>query len=433
MIRNFIITAIRSFMRSRVSSVINVTGLAAGLAASIIILLHVLSEISTDKFNENYDQIYRLEYGDFFVSGTAQAILLKDAFSGVAQTLRLDYRYDPLVVDGGNAFRFDSFIFADSTLFDVFTFRFIRGNQADALKLPFSLVLTESEAMRIFGNEDPLGKMLRLNNREYTVTAIVGDLKNFHLSVSAIGSFSSLPYIENDDNHDRHLFSYMNFPTYFLLHKDVDAAGLSKAFEEFLDERFPDQRNFPLTLRPMSSIYFNNDLNDSPPTRHGNRSMLNTLIAVAFFIMLIAVVNFINLATANSTVRAKEIGIRKLLGAGRRKLIAQFLLESVIMSLLALVIAIVIVEIMLPTVNRLLESDLSIGIFQSPEYLLLFFAGAVIIGLVAGLYPALYLSSRKSGTIIRNVKPYCYSVCHFNYTDSCHYGSKESGKLYEKL
>jgi putative ABC transport system permease protein len=387
-------TAFRSFMRNGSLTVINVGGLAAGLAASLVIILYIGAERSTDRFNENYERIYRLEYGDFFVSGTAQALIFKQAFTEVEQTVRIDYRYAPLVETESGHFRFTRFLFADSTLFDVFSLKVIMGDPAMALHLPFSLVLTESEARRIFGREDPIGKILRLNNKhEYTVTAIIKDVKNFHLPVSAIASFSSLPHVENDDNHDRYLFNYMNFPTYILLQDGVNHNILARDFERHIDELFPDQRNFRISLRPLGDIYFNNNLKDSPPTRHGNLPLLNTLIAVVCFIMLIAIVNFINLSTAGYITRARETGIRRMLGAERKSLIFQFLAESLIMCLIALIIAIAAVELLLPVFNNLLFSELNAGSFLTPLNILLLISAAFATGLVAGLYPAFYLSA----------------------------------------
>ncbi|MFP4367790.1 MAG: ABC transporter permease [Bacteroidales bacterium] len=159
MIKNYIITAYRSLIQNRVTSAINITGLAAGIAASVLILLYVVSELSVDKFNENYEHIYRLEIGDFIVNGTAPAIILKESFPEIRQTVRLDFRYNPLAAYNDDSFRLEDFIYADSTFFDVFTFQFVRGDPDNALKRPFSLVLTESEAKRIFGNEDPVGRM----------------------------------------------------------------------------------------------------------------------------------------------------------------------------------------------------------------------------------------------------------------------------------
>ncbi|MGF1587394.1 MAG: ABC transporter permease [Bacteroidales bacterium] len=403
MIKNYIFTAFRSFLRSRTSTFINVAGLAAGLAASMIILLYIGAERSSDRFNENFERIYRLEYGEFFISGTAQALIFKEAFTEVEQSVRFDYRYSPLIGIGEENFRFTGFLFADSTLFDVFSFKFVKGDPAMALHLPFSLVLTESEAEKIFGKEDPVGKILRFDNRhDYTVTAIIKDEKRSHLPVSAIGSFSSLPYVENDENHDRHLFSYMNFPTYFLLQEGSNHNSLARDFERHIDELFPDQRNFNISLRPLNDIYFNNNLKDSPPTRHGNLTLLNTLLAVVCFIMLIAIVNFINLATAGYITRARETGIRKMLGADRRSLIFQFLTESIILTLIALMIAIAAVELLLPVFNKLLLSDLAAGSFMTLRNILLLISAAVATGLIAGLYPAIYLSAGSGISKVRS-------------------------------
>ena len=402
MIRSYIITALRALIRNPVTSVINIAGLAAGIAASILIMLYVFSELSTDRFNENYDRIYRLEVGDFVVTGTAQALILKEAFPEVKQTVRMDFRHRPVARHRDENFRMEELVYADSTLFDIFSLEFLRGNPSDALVLPFSLVLTVSEAKRLFGNEDPLGRVLTFNNtHDFTVTAIIEDIINFHLPVSAIASFSSLPYIENDENHDRHLFSYMNFFTYVLFHENIDPLIVAGELDKLIDERFPETRRFSLRFRPLDDIYFNRDLDDSPPVRHGNLPLVYTLIAVAGFILLIAIVNFINLATANASVRFGEIGIRKVMGAGRETLIFQFLTESVIMSSLAFLSGIILVEMLLPVFNNLLSVSLSFSPFHSHRFFFSLLLLVLLTGILAGLYPAFYLSSMKAWSILK--------------------------------
>ncbi len=402
MIRSYIITALRALIRNPVTSVINIAGLAAGIAASILIMLYVFSELSTDRFNENYDRIYRLEVGDFVVTGTAQALILKEAFPEVKQTVRMDFRHRPVAGHRDENFRMEELVYADSTLFDIFSLEFLRGDPSDALVLPFSLVLTVSEANRLFGNEDPLGRVLTFNNtHDFTVTAIIEDIINFHLPVSAIASFSSLPYIENDENHDRHLFSYMNFFTYVLFHENIDPLIVAGELDKLIDERFPETRRFSLRFRSLDDIYFNRDLDDSPPVRHGNLPLVYTLIAVAGFILLIAIVNFINLATANASVRYGEIGIRKVMGAGRETLIFQFLTESVIMSSLAFLSGIFLVEMLLPVFNNLLSVSLSFSPFHSHRFFFSLLLLVLLTGILAGLYPAFYLSSMKAWSILK--------------------------------
>ncbi len=402
MIRSYIITALRALVRNRVTSGINIGGLAAGIAASVLIMLYVFSELSVDKFNENYDRIYRLEVGDFHVTGTAQALILKEEIPGVRQSARMDFRYRPLLRLGDDHYRLEQFVYADSTLFDVFTFEFIRGDPATALQLPFSLVLTASEAGRLFGSEEPLGQIVTFSdNREYTVTAIIEDIENFHLPITALGSFSSLPYLENDDNHDRHMFSYMNFLTYVLLDENTDPEIIADGFDQLIDERFPDARRFDFRLRPLSNIYFNRDLDDSPPVRHGNLPLVYTLVAVAGFILIIAIVNFINLATANASSRYGEIGVRKIMGAAKENLVIQFLAESLIMSAFAFLLGVVLVEILLPVFNNLLSVDLSFNLFDSKLFALSLLLLVLVTGILAGLYPALYLSSLKYPAILK--------------------------------
>ncbi len=399
---NYILTSIRVLLRNRMTSIINIGGLASGIAASMLIILYVNSELSVDKFNENFENIYRLEVGDFHVTGTAQALFLRE-FPEVRQVARMDFRYSPLLKRDNEFFKINEFMFADSTLFDIFTFDFLSGDPETALVKPFSLVLTSSLAADLFADRYPVGEILNLGNHDYTITAVINDVDEFHLPVGAVGSFSSLPFIENDDDHDRHLYSYMNFLTYVVLHDNADPVSVTAKFDRMIDERYPDMRRYESRFRKMGEIYFNRDLNDSPPVRHGNLPLVYTLMAIAGFILLIAIVNFVNMATANASARASEIGMRKVLGAQRENLVLQFLAESVIISLFAFVIAIVLVELLLPVFNNLLLTSLSFNPFRSFLLTLLLLTFVLFTGILAGIYPALYLSSMKTLSILQGI------------------------------
>lgn len=392
----------RVLVRNRMTSVINIGGLASGIAASILIILYVSSELSVDRFNEQYDNIYRLEVGDFHVTGTAQALLLRE-FPEVREAVRMDFRYTPVLRRGDEFSRMNEFMFADSTLFAVFTFKFLSGEPETALINPFSLVLTRSVARTLFADRYPVGETLNLDNHDYTITAVIDDIDEFHLPAGAIGSFASLPYIENDADHDRHLYSYMNFLTYVILHDTADPVAIAAEFDRTVDERYPDMRRYESRFRKMGEIYFNRKLNDSPPVRHGNLPLVYTLIAIAGFILLIAIVNFVNMATANASVRAPEIGMRKVLGARRMNLVLQFLAESVIISFFAFLIALVLVELLLPVFNKLLLSNLSLDLSHNLPLFLLLVALVFFTGILAGIYPAFYLSSMKTLSILQGI------------------------------
>ncbi len=402
MIRNYFITALRKLIRNRVTSAINIGGLAVGIAASILIMLYVFNELSADKFNENYDRIYRLEVGDFMVTGSAQALLLRGNFPEVEQTARMDFRYSPLLRYGEQNFRLEEFAYADSSIFDIFSFRFLRGDPSSALHLPFSLVLTSSRARMIFGDNDPVGETVVFdNNRKYTVTAIIEDPENFHLPVKGLGSFSTLQHIENNDDFDSYLFSYMNFFTYVLLHETADPETMAEKFNDLVDERFPDARFFSFRFRPLSNIYFNRDLDDSPPVRHGNLPLVQTLIVIAGLILIIAIVNFVNLATANASARMGEIGVRKVVGADRKDLVFQFLAESVVLSFMAFLVGIIMAELLLPVFNNLLLTDLNLSSFGSVPFFFSVLLLVLLTGILAGIYPAFYLASLGTSAVLK--------------------------------
>ena len=402
MIRNYFITAFRTLIRHPSSTMINIGGLAAGIAASLMIMLYVFNELSTDRFNEDYGKIHRVEVGDFAVTGTAPALLLRDNFPEVEHAARMDFRYRPLLRYGEDNFTLNEFAYADSSIFDVFSFHFLRGDPSSALSLPFSLVLTRSSAGLIFGDKDPVGETVIFdNNRQYTVTGIIDDPVNFHLPLKGLGSFSTLPLIENDDDHDRYLFNYMNFLTYVVLDERADPADMAEKFNLFIDIRFPDTRFLSFRFRPLGDIYFNRELDDSPPVRHGNMPLVKTLIVIAGLILLVAIVNFVNLSTANASARRGEIGIRKVVGADRMTLVLQFIAESVLLSFIAFLLGIILVELLLPVFNNLLFTDLDFTPFTNAGFLGSVFLLVVLTGILAGIYPAFYLASLGTGAVVR--------------------------------
>jgi putative ABC transport system permease protein len=401
MLRNYFISAIRNFRRSQMLLFLNVLGLSIGLFASILIVGYILSETSTDRFNEHFDRIYRVEYGNWGILGTAPAVHLQEHFPEVEQALRFDFRYAPIISYNSYLERIQHLAFADSSVFQVFTFDFIQGDPKTALNSPFCIVLTHSVATNIFGNDDPVGKVLRYNNQhDFTVTGIIKDIDKSHLTISALASFSSLPIMSGDANFNDYFFGNMNFPTYLLLKPGQDSFSLQQKIDDYFEQIAGRNKLLELHLRPLSDIYFTKDVQHEMGTRHGNMGLMKTLAAVAFFILLIAAVNYVNLSIATAVRRYKEIGLRKVLGGTRISLINQFLFESVIICLISLLFALIMIEISMSRFHSLFQ-NLESSIVFNPPFLVSILSGTIILGLLAGMYPACYLTSLKPASILK--------------------------------
>jgi len=298
------------------------------------------------------------------------------------------------------------FLFADSTVFDVFTFPFVQGNPKTALTKPFTVVLSATAAQRYFGAENPIGKTLRYDNREdYEVTGVVQDVPaTSHFRFDFLASMTSRERSQSP------VWISNSFYTYLLLVEGATAAGVegrfpalvrkyaAPQFEQAVGQRYDELlasgARYDFYLQPLTEIYLHSKAeNDFAVT--SNIQYLYILSAVALFILLIASINFMNLATARSANRAREVGLRKVLGSARGQLVRQFLGESVLMAMIALVIALVLIEVLLPAFNGLSGKALSVGLFENMGMLATVVGLAMGVGLLAGVYPAFVLSAFK--------------------------------------
>ena len=401
MIKNYLKTALRNIYRHLGVSAINVAGLALGMACTILILLWVDQQMHMDKTQENRNTIYRLEAVDWVTLPTRYRQVLSD-FPEIRAFVQFSHWETPTLKYQDRLFDSEDFVFADKNVFDVFTLPFLRGDPLTALREPYSLVLTRSEAHRIFGGEDPLGKSIRYDNRfDFTVTGVIEDVHDLHIKMKYLAPFESLPRIKGRPDFLSEL--NWNFSTYLLLQENTDIPSLEEKLNLALAEVDKSVENEDFFVRPFSEIYFASGLKFEKAVRHGNFQMLVLFAAVAVFILLIACINFINLSTARSTLRAKEIGIRKVVGANRKRLFAQFMGETLIVALMAQIFALAIVALILPTFSRLAGRQV---VFQYTDPRLI--AGLVLVflftGLAAGLFPALFLSSFSPITVLRGRK-----------------------------
>ena len=410
---NYIKIALRNLRRYKLYTLINISGLAIGIASFILIWMYILDELSYDRYHSNADDIYRLvNVYDFEGVGENSA---SSPFP-VSVTLQAEYpqfiknitrvfnRQVPrtLIEHGDHIFNERYFYFADSTFFRIFDHEFILGNPNTALDEINSVVITESTANKYFNDENPMGKTFRAEGRlDLKVTGVIKDVPhNSHFRFDMMASLSSM-----------RIFYQGNLPntwvwnpcwTYMVVEKGK-ADELESFFPQFVEKYFYDTENdhVSLYLQPLVDIHLKSKL-DYEIEPNSNANYIRILQAIAFFLLIIAIINYVNLATATSAGRAREIGVKKVFGAYRRQLIYQFLFESVILSLIALFVALFILELLLPSLNSFSNKSLEITMLLQPVYLFSTLALGVGTGFIAGLYPALYLSVFNPIMVLNN-------------------------------
>jgi putative ABC transport system permease protein len=408
MLRNYLLIAFRTMARHPGYTALNVVGLALGLACAFFILHFVQDERSYDRFHPHADRTYRLVADQYTASDTSYAAItsapmapaVAAEFPEVEAFTRL-FPVQPLVARG-DLWRYEERVFfADSTFFEVFHFPLVAGDPATALRGPGSLVLTEAAAQRYFGLEDPMGQALTLvGGTPFTVTGVLAPVPaRSHLDFDILISHAS--WEAEEDN-----WFWFGWQSYVLLRPESDAAALEQKLPELV-ERHAGERmrqaefSFDIRLQPLTSIYLHSDREEAAGTRVGRASTLAVFSLIALFTLLLAGVNFTNLATARAASRAKEIGVRKATGATRRQLSAQFLGESVIMSLLAAVSAAALVVAFRGPYGALSGKALPLSAEALGGHALALLGLAVGVGLLAGAYPALVLSSLRPASVLK--------------------------------
>ena len=427
MIRSYILVALRNLWRNRGYASINIFGLALGLATSIFIFLYVINELSYDRFHEKSDRIYKAwvsgmmpagEMRNASTAGPMAAALIAD-YPEVEQVVRVRQYGGYLVGNGDRKFNEteQDFMFTDSTFFDVFSFKLLQGDPHTCLKEPRSIVLTEEYAKKYFGNEDPIGKSLKIE-QDTNVSVVTGVMEDFpsnsHFHAKMLGSISTLP-----ENRDNLSWVNQNFHTYMVLAEGTDVEAFEASLYDMVVkyvgpivqqamgidlEQFEAAGNsYGYRLMPLEDIHLNTELTDRIEIP-GNPLYVYLFLVAAILILVIAGINFMNLATAQSTSRSKEVGLRKVVGSRKTQLISQFLTESVVLSLLALVVAIVLVYLLLPGYNNLIRMNLEFNLFQRSWILPVLILFAILIGILSGAYPAFVLASFKPSAVLSSNK-----------------------------
>ncbi len=423
MIRNYVKIAWRNLVKNKTFSIINIAGLAIGLACFILIALYVVDETSYDRYNEKADRIYRIN-SDLRIGGVDLTLAtssdpmgaaLKDDFPQVEQFVRFYASSgSKLIKDGDQYINESRVVHVDSTFFDVFTLSAIAGDPHTALTKPNTVVITESAANRYFGTTDAVGKSLETNDHNgtrYQVTAVIEDIPSAsHFDFDFFFSMANVSYPWGN-------FLSHNFQTYILLKAGTDPEAFEKNFAQVVDKHVMPQakqymdinsmeefnqagNRLDYSLIPLTDIHLHSDRHPELGV-NGNIQYVYIFVAVALFILLLACVNFMNLSTARSASRAKEVGIRKVLGTERRLLISQFIIESILTVLVGLLLAIGLVALTLSSFNAVAGKELSMLNLLRPAHLFSLVLLTVIIGTLAGLYPALFLSAFRPIKVLK--------------------------------
>ncbi len=420
MIGNYIKLALRHMIRQRAYVFINVTGLAIGLACSILIALFVFYEVSYDKFNKNTDRISRLylkgKLGETELEGAwtcaPAAPAFKQDFPEIIDAVRLNNWGETVIKYKDRSFIEDGFMEADSTFFNIFSIPIIQGDPQTALAAPHTVVLTKNAADRIFGNSDPVGEMIKVGTDStlYTITGVMENVPdNSHFKFNMLGSFVTNERANND------IWFNNSFYTYLLLEEGASIEQLEAKIPEWLRQYIEPQMEQMLGISMEEFIqggnsygFYLQDLKDihlNPDIEHGlepssDKRYIIIFSLLAVLILVIASINYMNLATARSAKRSREVGLRKVVGSLKGQIIWQFLFESIVITLVALVFAIIIVELCLPYFNNLINSQLSLS-YVAHWYVIPGLVGlGLIISVLAGSYPAFFLASFRPVAVL---------------------------------
>ncbi|MCW3092850.1 MAG: transporter permease [Ferruginibacter sp.] len=418
MLENYIKIAFRNLFRHKAFSCINILGLAVGMSACFLIYLYVSFEISYDNFHKKADRIYRIvsdvktpsETINAGITIAPLAVYLKKDFPEVEDAVR--FSSDGFLVQKGNVkFQEERTVLADSTLFNVFDFPLIKGDKNTALKQPMSIILSQTAAKKYFSDTDPMGQTVLLtgNAINATITGVMKDIPgNSEIKADMFVSLSSYKQIYGYATSDSEWTNH-NYLTYILMRENTDVNAFEKKLPGFMERHHgadarKSQMFETLFLEHLPDVYLKSKHRGFLPAKTfvtGNITNVYIFSIIAVFILLIAGINFINLTTARSAERAKEVGIRKVVGAGKWQLAKQFIGESVIICLIAFVFAVLICWLTLPLFNQLAGKEISSGIFSNPSQIVTLLLLAIAIGLVAGFYPSLVLTSYKPVSVLK--------------------------------
>ena len=397
MFSNYLKAAYRNLTRNKTYSFLNVMGLAVSIAAFLMISLYVLFELSYDRYHENAGRIFEVIAGDQAVTPAPLAPALMDEFPEVERATRLSGSFQDLVRFKNKTFLEEQWVWADENVFDVFTFPLISGDKQTALKDPNSVVLTENMAKKYFGSEDPMGKVIEWSGfdvkNDFIVTGVMKNIPdNSHIKADFFASFKTMT---NFPSFSPENFGWGNYwcHTFFLIREGSDYRVLQDKYPAFLESRtgvkhdwdFFNKSLIDLHLESVDTLFHFSSVSDI--------RYIYIFSAVAFIILLIAGVNYINLTTALAARRFQEVGIRKVVGAQRFQLIRQFLMESLFLTFLALVMAVALAHFLMPIFNNLIQSDQSVALFRNAMLFMALLIIGLCVGVLSGIYPAVFMAN----------------------------------------
>ncbi len=413
MLRNYLSVALRNLRRHPAYSLINISGLAIGMATCILILMYIQDELGYDRYHPHAERVYRIvddiESGGQTVqtagTPTAWGPALKRDFPEIELLVRMRGTGSAWLVDLGNTIYYErKVIWAEPDLFEMFSIPLVSGDPGTALVEPYSMVISEDLAFKYFGTEDPVGEVVNLDNRwDFTVTGVMKNIPtNSHMRPDMFVSYTTMNVIRSWDLGDWEF--HRNLYTYIRLRENVSPDDFEAKLPAFLERHAGDQyREAGIILRPSLQplvdirLYSNRESEHEP---NGDIRYIALFMIIAFLILIIACINFINLATARSEMRAREVGVRKVMGANRLQLIRQFMGESVLMAGLAAVVAVILVQLTVPGVNEIAGKQLALPL---TDWMVLgtLALGTILIGLAAGSYPAAYLSGFLPAVVMK--------------------------------
>ena len=413
MFKNYLIIAFRNLAKHKVYSLINILGLAIGMAACLVIFLFISDELSFDGFHQKKAQIYRLDEVQSFEGMSPQNVAL--SMPGMGPNLLNEM---PEIADFTRFWNWDNMLYqqeerellvqrtavVDSTFLQIFDFSLIQGDRQTALAEPYSVLMTEETALKFFGRTDMLSEQLVINDQNFKVTGILQDVpESSHLQFDALISINTVTR-ENPEFNDRWGSNFM--VTYLLLEPQADVEQLESKFPQFLIDHMGEDaiEAYTLFLQPLSDVHLGsmNIEHDYQNYRKFDRTYIKVFSILAFFVLVIASINFMNLSVARSATRAREVGIRKAIGALRKQLIRQFLGESVLLTFIALILALVIAASFIPYLNSLTNRSLSLLTVAEHGGMVVAILGvACIAGVLSGAYPAFFLSSYQAAKVLK--------------------------------
>ncbi len=414
MLKNLLLVSFRNLWKQKLYTLINLLGLATGIACFVLIGLYVRYQRGFDRFVPNNERVYRVvgeiemegqgEHSSSMVFGLGPTLLHDHPELIERQCRWFDFQDPQHTLKVGDSLSTDKMFtesglyLVDSTVFDIFNYPLIQGDPKTALTKPGSIVLSQELAKKYFGDADPMGQMMKWDNAmDVQVTGILGEIpQNSHIKFTGLVSFYTITQFWK--NIEKNNWVWNPCWTYVRLKEGISKAEVNRIFPDFIQKYYPDflKNQIGHELQPLNDIHLTSKL-DFEMRQNGDKGSVNILWAIGFFIIVLAGVNFMNLATARSAYRAREVGVRKTNGATRGQLIVQFLAESVLMSLIAALIALLLIQVLMPAFNQLAGETIPLPSMLVPGVLGI----AVIVGLLSGIYPAFFLSSFQPAVVLK--------------------------------